>query len=85
MVSGSLPKAFRILRALADKGINLNIRELSAEVNMPKSTVHRICHLMVNEGVSKVDLKTKQYDWGQRNGDFFLACGSRNSVCFSQF
>jgi DNA-binding IclR family transcriptional regulator len=40
------------------------MRELGARVGLPRSTVHRICRTLSDEGVLIYDQDTKRYEWG---------------------
>jgi DNA-binding IclR family transcriptional regulator len=61
---GMIHKAVRILRYMADHGTYLSIRELSAVLNIPRSTLHRTCQLMAKEGLLELDPKTNLYNFG---------------------
>jgi DNA-binding IclR family transcriptional regulator len=62
----TLSRAFRILSFLADNGMHSSIRELSAGVGLPRSTVHRLCQMMAREGVLTLDERSRLYQWGPR-------------------
>lgn len=62
--SSTLARAFRILVFLADYGTHPSIRELSAGVGLPRSTIHRLCQMMAREGVLTLNPHSKQYQWG---------------------
>lgn len=64
MISTTLHKAVRILRKVSDDAMSMPIRALSADLGMPRSTVHRICQALSAEGILEFDSKTKQYRWG---------------------
>lgn len=57
-------KAVRILSYMADHGTYLSIREFSAVLNIPRSTLHRTCQLMAKEGLLELDPKTNLYNFG---------------------
>ncbi|MHB0870029.1 MAG: IclR family transcriptional regulator [Chloroflexota bacterium] len=61
---GTLRKAMHILRFFADHGTEWRIRQLAAAVQLPRSTVHRLCQDMVAEGILHFDPKTELYHWG---------------------
>ena len=64
MKSTTLHKAVRILRKISDDPIYSPIRDISSELGIPRSTVHRICQALSDEGILEFDSKTKQYHWG---------------------
>ena len=64
MPSGTIKKTIQLLRFMIDKGMYLPLREISSEMNIPKSTLHRICQALTNEGILELDAAKKQYRWG---------------------
>jgi DNA-binding IclR family transcriptional regulator len=62
--SSTLHRAVRILGFLAEYGTHSSIRELSAGVDLPRSTVHRICQMLAREGILALNEQTRQYQWG---------------------
>jgi DNA-binding IclR family transcriptional regulator len=64
MKSTTLHKAVRILRKISDDAVLSPIREISAELRIPRSTVHRICQALSEERILDFDERTKQYRWG---------------------
>lgn len=62
--TSSLGRAIRILAHLADNGSSVSIRELSAALGLPRSTVHRLCQLLAQNGMLTLDPSTKLYLWG---------------------
>jgi len=64
MKSTTLHKAVRILRKISDDPVYLPIRDISSELGIPTSTVHRICQALSDEGILEFNSKTKQYHWG---------------------
>jgi IclR family acetate operon transcriptional repressor len=62
--SSTLHRAVRILSFLAEYGTHSSIRELSAGVELPRSTVHRICQMLAREGILALNEQTRQYQWG---------------------
>lgn len=65
---GTLSRAFRILGFLADHGTHSSIRDLSAGVGLPRSTVHRLCQAMAREAILNLNEVTRQYEWGPQMG-----------------
>jgi DNA-binding IclR family transcriptional regulator len=64
MTAGTIPKMMRILRFAADHGMEWKIRSLSAELGIPRSTIHRLCKIMADNGILAYDSKTQEYCWG---------------------
>ncbi|MBM4341563.1 MAG: IclR family transcriptional regulator [Deltaproteobacteria bacterium] len=63
--SGIISKAIRLIRLIADNAaMDWPVREISSKIGIPRSTVHRICHALTNEGILELDPKTKRYHWG---------------------
>lgn len=60
---GTLPKAAKILGYFADYGTNWTIREVSEALNVPRSTLHRVCQQLVAENLLRSD-ENDRYDWG---------------------
>lgn len=56
----------QILYFIAEHGQQWHIREISSALNIPKSTVHRVCKILAREGILDFDLKGKQYHWGPK-------------------
>jgi DNA-binding IclR family transcriptional regulator len=55
MTIGTIPKIMRILHFAADQGMQWKIRTLSAQLEIPRSTVHRLCKILANNGVLAYD------------------------------
>ena len=64
MTIGTVPKIMRILHFVADQGMQWKIRTLSAQLEIPRSTVHRLCKILANNGILAYDSKTQEYRWG---------------------
>jgi len=65
MRSGIIPKAMRVIRLMVDNVVtDWPVREISSNLGIPRSTVHRICQALSEEGILEIDLKTKRYHWG---------------------
>ncbi len=64
METGTINKMMSILRFAADQGLQWNIRTLSTQVDIPRSTVHRLCKVMANNGIFTYDQQTQEYSWG---------------------
>jgi DNA-binding IclR family transcriptional regulator len=62
--TGTISKMMRILRFVAAQGMHWNIRTLAAEVGIPRSTVHRLCKVMADNGVLTYDPQAEEYAWG---------------------
>jgi DNA-binding IclR family transcriptional regulator len=62
--SGALHRAVTVLTFMAEHGSDASIRELAVAVGLPRSTVHRVCQGLVQEGLLVVDDRTKAYRWG---------------------
>ena len=54
----------RILHLAADQGMQWKIRTLSAQLDIPRSTVHRLCKILTNNGILAYDSHTQEYRWG---------------------
>jgi IclR family acetate operon transcriptional repressor len=61
---GTLGRAVRLLSFFADKGTDWRIRELAAEIGIPRSTVHRVAQALVEEGFLQYDSSRDAYGWG---------------------
>lgn len=61
---GTLPKVVSILEFFAEHGVEWRIRELAEQLGMSRSTVHRICQMLVAEDMLTFDAETEQYSWG---------------------
>ncbi|WP_241267234.1 IclR family transcriptional regulator [Streptomyces scabichelini] len=60
---GPLRKAFAVLEALAEASRPLTLSELSRLVNQPKSTLHRLMHILTDLGLA-VRTESKYYELG---------------------
>jgi len=61
--AGSLPRAARILGHLAGQRVNLSLRELSDQLGIPKSTLHRVLHSLVSLDLLAAT-EDGSYTWG---------------------
>jgi IclR family acetate operon transcriptional repressor len=64
MTTGTIPKMMLILHFAADHGMQWKIRTLSSELKIPRSTVHRLCKILANNGILAYDSKIQEYRWG---------------------
>lgn len=62
--AGTIGKMMRILRFAVTQGMKWNIRTLAAEVGIPRSTVHRLCKVMADNGILTYDPQAEEYGWG---------------------
>lgn len=61
---GTLPKAARILEFFARNGTDWRIRDVSQELGISRSSVHRICQALVDEELLSYDPVSERYSWG---------------------
>lgn len=66
MTRGAIPNAMQILCFIAEHGHNWRIREISNALGISKSTVHRVCKILAEEGILEFDLRGKEYHWGSK-------------------
>lgn len=58
---GAAERALRIVAALAEAGVGLGLAELSAELGLPKATLHRLCGVLLGLGWIARDVDPLRY------------------------
>jgi len=62
--SGTVLRVVRILRSLAEATGPLAVKDLSAQLDLPASTIHRLLHLLASEGIVEKDEAKHVYQGG---------------------
>jgi DNA-binding IclR family transcriptional regulator len=66
MPKATIHKTFRILLFMVDEAKYRPIREISNELSIPRSTLHRILQALVDEEILEFDKNVRQYSWGNK-------------------
>jgi DNA-binding IclR family transcriptional regulator len=71
--TGTVARAVRVLRALADFNADVTLKELAEHLDLPPSTVHRLLDLLAGEGMAERDESMPLYRPGP---EFFRIAAS---------
>lgn len=64
--AGTLPKAAKVLEFFAAYGTDWSTREIARRLDMPHSSLHRVCQQLAAEDFLRFDPDTERYRWGYR-------------------
>jgi len=81
--TGTVVRVVRLLRCLAEANGPLAIKDLSAKLDLPASTVHRLLHLLALEGIVEKDGSAAVYQGGAeliRLSSLLIANRSLNDI-----
>lgn len=62
--TGTVLRVVRVIRSIAEAGGPVTIKDLSAKLDLPASTVHRLLHLLATEGIIEKDEAAHAYQSG---------------------
>ncbi|WP_043829985.1 IclR family transcriptional regulator [Muricoccus aerilatus] len=61
---GTVLRVVRLLRFLAETGGEVTVTQISDQLQLPASTVHRLLHLLIAEGIVQHDPASRRYQVG---------------------
>jgi len=64
--AGTLAKSARVLEFFAAHGTSWSIREVAEQLDIPRTSVHRVCQQLVAEDFLRFDADSERYRWGHR-------------------